>query len=169
MRRTFKVRRTYYMHTAFKNTLVVCLLALSIWFACSDNFVDNPNMNQAPRTFVTIFSSSELNPIRSRVTLNWWGDDPDGVVVGFIYTFDNNAADVQTWNAEQPTAGWTFTEETQETFILTLTGSDTVYSLWVKAIDDDGALLQNENGGFVLTYLESHLAHVPLARPCRRE
>ena len=73
------------------------------------------------------------------MTLTWWGDDPDGVVVGFIYTFDNNATDVQTWNTEQPTAGWTFTEETQETFVLTLTGSDTVYSLWVKAVDDDGA------------------------------
>ncbi|MCG8607427.1 hypothetical protein MJD09_20900 [bacterium] len=122
------------------NVLSSLLLAVTIClFGCSEDFADNPKGNQPPNTFVTFFSSNQLNPITSKVTLTWWGDDPDGVVVGFIYTFDPDAPSVQTWSATAPDPNWTFTENTQETFVLTLTGTDTTYSLWVKAIDDQGA------------------------------
>ncbi len=112
------------------------LLSLLIVFGCSDSFTDNPQPNQAPKTFVSIFSNRNLSPTTSRITINWWGDDPDGLVVGFVYTFDPNAPDVQTWSNDSPDPNWTFTTKTQETFTLTLAGTDTIYTIWVKAIDD---------------------------------
>lgn len=120
-------------------TRLLVFLLLVVAIACSENFSDNPGLNQPPKTFVTIFSNNPLNPITSKVTLNWWGDDPDGIVVGFIYTFDPNAANVQTWSNDTPDPNWTFTEKTQETFVLVLSGTDTTYTLWVKAVDDEGA------------------------------
>ncbi len=121
-----------------RQTRLLVFLLLGLAIACSENFSDNPSANQSPKTFVTIFSTNPLNPITSKVTLNWWGDDPDGIIVGFIYTFDQNAPNVQTWSNETPDPNWTFTEKTQETFVLTLSGTDTTYSLWVKAVDDEG-------------------------------
>jgi hypothetical protein len=80
-----------------------------------------------------------LNATISRQTFHWWGDDPDGIVVGFIYTFNDNAKNVESWNNDAPDPDWTFTTNTQETFNLRLSGTDTVYTLQVKAVDDDGA------------------------------
>ncbi len=115
-------------------------LVLAACFAgCSEDFSDNPQANQPPETHISIFSDNELNATTSRQTFNWWGDDPDGVVVGFIYTFDANAENVETWDSDSPALLWTFTEERGETFTLSLFGADTVYTLRVKAIDDDGA------------------------------
>jgi hypothetical protein len=123
---------------------ITILSSLFLWLTilfvgCSEDFADNPKGNQPPRTFVTIFTNNQLNSITSKVTLTWWGDDPDGIVEGFIYTFDPNAASVQTWSNDAPDPNWTFTENTQETFVLTLSGNDTSYTLWVKAVDDAGA------------------------------
>ena len=115
------------------------LLAIMLLVGCSENFSDNPNANQSPKTFLSFFTTNDLNPSISRQTLNWWGDDPDGIVVGFIYTFDNNAPNVDSWNNDAPAPNWTFTTETRETFSLTLSGADTVYTFRVKAVDDAGA------------------------------
>ncbi|MFQ5674526.1 MAG: hypothetical protein ACE5G1_01405 [bacterium] len=125
-----------------KTILTICLnllLSLLIVFGCSDNFTDNPKANQAPKTFVSIFSNRNLSPTTSKITINWWGDDPDGLVVGFIYTFDPTAPDVQTWSNDSPDPKWVFTTKTEETFTLTLAGNDTLYTFWVKAVDDADA------------------------------
>ncbi len=114
-------------------------LAAMLVLGCSENFSDNPHPNQPPETFITIFSERDLNAGISRQTLHWWGDDPDGKVAGFIYTFSANAAEVTSWNNASPAAAWTFTTKTRETFTLRLTGTDTTYTLRVKAVDDQGA------------------------------
>lgn len=106
---------------------------------CSEDFSDNPKLNQPPETYLSIFSENNLNPTTSRQTFHWWGDDPDGIVEGFIYTFDQNADNVENWDVNTPSPGWTYTTERSETFTLTLTGPDTTYNLRVKAIDDEGA------------------------------
>lgn len=114
-------------------------VACFLFIACSENFSDNPHPNQPPETFISIFSERDLNASISRQTLHWWGDDPDGAVVGFIYTFDDNAPELTNWNNASPAASWTFTTKTRETFTLRLEGTDTTYTLRVKAVDDQGA------------------------------
>lgn len=114
-------------------------VACCLIFACSENFSDNPHPNQPPETFISIFSERDLNAAISRQTLHWWGDDPDGAIVGFIYTFDNNAPELTSWSNASPAASWIFTTNTRETFTLRLAGTDTTYTLRVKAVDDQGA------------------------------
>lgn len=124
---------------SFNLILFNSLFLIFLVTGCSENFTDNPHPNQPPETFISIFTDRELNPTVSRKTFNWWGDDPDGMVVGFIYTFKENAKNVETWDNNAPNPDWTFTTETQKTFNLRLSGTDTVYTLKVKAIDDMGA------------------------------
>lgn len=114
------------------------LLFSATLLSCSEDFVDKPKSNLPPETYISVFSNNLLNSSTSRQTFNWWGDDPDGIVVGYIYTFDQNAENVSVWDSATPSPGWTFTTERGGTFTLVLTGSDTIYVLRVKAIDDLG-------------------------------
>lgn len=108
---------------------------------CSENISDAPKPNQPPVTHLALRSAApdSLSPTTSRQTLHWWGDDPDGRVVGFIYTFNPQAQNLPTWASNAVDADWTFTAETQETFTLRLAGTDTNYTFWVKAVDDQDA------------------------------
>jgi hypothetical protein len=56
--------------------------------------------------------------------VHWWGDDPDGFIAGYYISFDNRR--------------WSFTTRNDRVFALTLSGSDTTYSFWVRAVDDQG-------------------------------
>ncbi len=119
--------------------LGVWLVLIGWWLlGCSEDFTDHPHPNQPPETFISIFSDRDLHPTISRQTLHWWGDDPDGMVVGYIYTFKDDAANVTEWDSTAPAPDWIFTTQTTETFTLKLAGSDSVYILRVKAIDDKG-------------------------------
>lgn len=120
-----------------RNLFPIAILLLAS--GCSEDFTDNPKSNRPPETFTSIFTERDLNPTISRQTIHWWGDDPDGAVVGFIYTFKENAANVETWSNSASHPDWTFTTGTQETFTLQLSGNDTTYAFRVKAVDDQGA------------------------------
>jgi len=115
------------------------MLALACFAGCTENFSDNPNVNQPPKTFVSIFSEKDLNAGTSRQTFNWWGDDPDGIVAGFIYTFNPDATSLQEWHESSTSPDWTFTTTTRQIFNLRLAGTDTIFTFWVKAVDDAGA------------------------------
>ncbi len=120
---------------------ILGLLGLFI-LGCSQNITDSPKPNQPPVTHLALRSVApdSLQPTTSKQTLHWWGDDPDGRVIGFIYTFNPNAFNYAEWifsDAIPP--DWTFTTKTQETFTLRLAGTDTSYTFWVKAIDDQNA------------------------------
>lgn len=120
--------------------VTVILTACSMFITCSEHPTDTPKANQPPVTHIAVRTVADsLNATISKQTLHWWGDDPDGAVVGFIYTFNPNASNVQTWSSNASDPNWIFTEKTQETFTLTLSGLDTTYSFWVKAVDDAGA------------------------------
>ncbi len=124
-----------------KNSLIGLASALIVLASCSDHLTDSPNANQPPVTHLALRSVApdSLNPTTSKQTLHWWGDDPDGRVVGFIYTFNSNAGNLSSWTDNATDANWTFTPNTQETFTLRLAGTDTNYTFWVKAVDDQDA------------------------------
>lgn len=89
--------------------------------------------NLPPETYVTL-ADSVRNPTVYIQTINWWGDDMDGEVVGYEYRWSSDP--------EQPGCGlpadWTFTENTSEVFNLPVTEGIGSHSLEVRAKDDDG-------------------------------
>lgn len=121
-----------------QQALIAATLAL-LPLACSEHPTDALKSNLPPVTHIAVRSVADsLNATISKQTLHWWGDDPDGAVVGFIYTFNPNASNVQAWSNNASDPNWIFTEQTQETFTLKLSGTDTTYFFWVKAVDDEG-------------------------------
>ncbi len=59
----------------------------------------------------------------SRQILHWWGEDPDGEVMGYYYK----------WNYE---SGWTFTTAEADTFYLPLQVKFAEFSFQIKAVDN---------------------------------
>jgi hypothetical protein len=80
--------------------------------------------NKPPNTFLSLFPDSNISPQKTRVKITWWGDDPDGLVVGFQFSFDST--------------NWTYTTKNDSTFQLTISGNDSTFHFWVAAVDDKG-------------------------------
>jgi hypothetical protein len=103
--------------------LPLCVLLLAA-AGCSDSPSDGGAANTPPQTYLALVPDSALATGESRQHMHWWGDDPDGFVAGFQVSFDG--------------AAWTFTRSNDSVFTLTLSGSDTAYTLHVRAVDTQG-------------------------------
>lgn len=121
-----------------KKFIVPFLLLLILATYCSEKITDNPKPNQPPATYLTFYPDEYLAMTSSRQILHWWGDDPDGKVVLFLYTWDNNAAVPETFDDFSATGAWDTTSTYSDTFSLKFTELDTVYSFRICAVDDEG-------------------------------
>jgi len=118
---------------------VILLIWGIIAASCSEKIPDRPKPNQPPETHLSLYPEGGLHTTTSRQILHWWGDDPDGRVVGFIYTWEANAPNLTEWTETKQDPRWTFTTANSDTFALRFLGADTVYTFRVKAVDDLGA------------------------------
>lgn len=104
-------------------TIFISLAALLLMAACAET-PDDPRPNIPPETSISLSPDGELRTTTSRQHIHWWGDDPDGFVAGYQISFDS--------------INWTFTTKNDSVFALSLSGSDTAYTFFVRAIDDQG-------------------------------
>jgi len=80
--------------------------------------------NQPPETYLSLFPDSIISPQKTRIKITWWGDDPDGLVSAFRFSFDS--------------LNWTVTTKNDSNFQLVIVGNDSTFRFWVAAIDDNG-------------------------------
>ncbi len=112
------------MHSIHK---IVLLLTLgTLLFSCNESVVDNPVGNKSPDTFISLFPDSTIAQQRSLLKVSWWGDDPDGLIVGYYFKW------------EGIDSAWTFTTNTDSIFSLPIGTSDTTYNFLVSAVDNSG-------------------------------
>lgn len=120
------------MQYKLKAVLLFALVPL-LFVGCDSSLDGNLKDNIPPRTFLTVNSIdvSDESRLSSRVNISWWGDDPDGYIVGYEYAIDDTSA-----------GNWSFTTATDSTFILPITpGQETDEVLFaVRAIDNEGAV-----------------------------
>ena len=114
----------------------IILLLVSIFISllvasCTDDPVSNPAGNQPPNTGLFLYPDSIIIPQQSRLTVHWWGDDPDGLVIGFYFSWDN--------------INWTFTASNDSLFALQIGVSDTIYTFRVSAVDNEGNNIYDSN------------------------
>jgi len=124
-----KLSSKKFVWEVMKRTIGIVIFGF-VWVAlsCGERKVDNPLPNQPPETYLFLFTDTTLNTTTSRQILHWWGDDPDGFVVGYRYS----------WDPTLPEDQWTWTTQTSDTFSLAIPGADTVYVFSVRAVDDQG-------------------------------
>jgi len=80
--------------------------------------------NLSPETYLSLFPDSIISPQKTRIKITWWGDDPDGLLSGFRFSFDS--------------LNWTTTTKNDSNFQLIIVGNDSTFRFWVAAIDDKG-------------------------------
>ena len=61
----------------------------------------------------------------SRQELHWWGDDPDGEIVGYKYKWSSDTV-------------WTFTDLESGIFYVPIRSELDIFSFEVRAVDNDG-------------------------------
>jgi hypothetical protein len=91
---------------------------------CSEKFSTEPLPNLPPETFLSLLPDGTLRRTTSQQHIHWWGSDKDGLVVGYVISFDS--------------LQWTFTTNTDSTFSLLLTQQDTTYTFYAAAVDNAG-------------------------------
>lgn len=103
--------------------------------SCDSGLQGNLNENLPPSTSLTLdeITLTGGDRLTSQVDISWWGDDPDGYIIGYEYFI-----------GDADTAGdadWLFTERSDSTFILPIPEgnkeADVIFN--VRAIDDDEA------------------------------
>ncbi len=112
-------------------SVVVLLLVLS---SCSESPSGTGKDNQPPETSISLDPDGDLRTTSSRQHIHWWGDDPDGFVRGFFFSFDGQH--------------WTFTTKNDSLFSLSLAGRDTSYVFQVRAVDNAGNRVYDEAGPY---------------------
>ncbi len=97
-------------------------------YSCSET-VNQPLIpNIAPETEIFLFPDNpdSLNQQKSRLQVHWWGDDPDGLVLGYYFRWVGVS--------EQ----WSFTLANDSLFSLPIGSADTIYTFEVIAVDNEG-------------------------------
>ena len=111
--------------------LVMPLIILLYLWSCNKGFNGEFTANLPPETYTVVDTIIRFGDDRleSEVEIIWWGNDPDGFVVGYEFTFDDPL---------KPNTEWTFTERQDSIFILAPpAGSDTLdFTFSVRAIDN---------------------------------
>lgn len=114
----------------------IFFISLSIFLvftftSCKEDIVNNPIGNKPPETSLTLFPDSTITPQPSRLKVSWWGDDSDGLIVGYYYTWDG--------------IDWTFTDKNEIEFSLQIGAADTTYLFRVSAVDNGGNGIYDNN------------------------
>lgn len=107
----------------FLNGLIILGVVFLI-YSCSDPMTGNV-ANQPPQTYLSLFPDSVIRPGSSLKKISWWGDDPDGYIVGFRISLDSI-------NWSDPV------NKNDSTFFFNFNGNDTIFRVWVAAVDDKG-------------------------------
>lgn len=107
-----------------KVLLLLALLPALLFISCYEKLVEAPVDNQSPKTYIALFPDSTLSQQQSSLRIHWWGDDPDGLVIGYFISFDN--------------VNWKFTTSNDSLISFPISGADTTYIFRAAAVDNFG-------------------------------
>lgn len=94
-----------------------------------------PRPNQPPRTYLWLFPDSTIAQGVSKQRIRWWGDDPDGIVFGYLFAVDS--ANSRTPGIRKPdTLNWTWTFKNDTLISFPLRESTGVFTVYVRAVDN---------------------------------
>ena len=103
--------------------------------SCREHLVDAPLPDKTPKTALWLYPQSEIRAGVSKEQLHWWGEDPDGVVRGYLFGFRIVALPV-TSPSNPDTMRYVWTAATDTTILFPL---DTVFrrfAVTVRAVDN---------------------------------
>ncbi len=131
-----------------KNFNITLFLSASIllFSGCTKHLSSTATGILPPKTFVSAFpyrdstQTTNFNPQSSRLEIHWWADDGDGLVIGYIITFNKKI--------------WTFTTKDDSVFFLPLFQRDTTYAFTVAAINN--SFIGKLSGGDTVAFTDKN-------------
>ena len=120
--------------------IALALVTAGIAAGCTDTGVSGPRGNVRPTT--TIAFDTINTQLTSRVRAAWYGDDPDGFVRGFLFSWDRRS--------------WYFTLRNDSVFALALSGASGAYELSVVAVDNSARALPPADTLLVVAYADAN-------------
>ncbi|MDX1702257.1 MAG: hypothetical protein R3250_16640, partial [Melioribacteraceae bacterium] len=125
MKLTFSLR--YKKSMTIKLLGYLSIIAIGAMFiGCDNTLNDEPLINEVPETSLFLFPDDNISQQKSRLHVHWWGDDSDGLIVGFIFKW------------EGIDSLWSFTTSNDSIFALPIGTVDTSYLFSVSAVDNSG-------------------------------
>ncbi|MFA6467844.1 MAG: hypothetical protein WCW35_03030 [Bacteroidota bacterium] len=125
--------------------LFVALLSLS----CQKDLPNQPKQNQSPTTRLWITSDSLLNETVSRQHLYFYGEDPDGYVVGFVIAFVKDSASNFTKIPNPDTLSYVWTTRNDTVIALPLLQKKDRFTIIVRAVDNRFSPHAISNGALI--------------------
>lgn len=122
---------SYRLHIA---SLILLALALALP-SCKEHVADDPVPGQQPRTYLWLFPDGDVSTGVSRKHLRWWGESPDGLVRGYLFSFKVVTGTVTT--LPQPdTLRYTWVTKNDSTLLFPLDTLFRRFAVVVRAVDD---------------------------------
>jgi hypothetical protein len=119
----------------------VFILLLCISLSCREHLVDAPLANQTPKTALWLYPEAEIRAGVSKQQLHWWGEDPDGVVRGYLFGFRIVSLSVTTPPVPD-TMRYVWTTATDTTILFPLDSLFRRFAVTVRAVDNSFGGLQ---------------------------
>lgn len=66
---------------------VLLLTFMLLPSGCKEHVADNPVAGKPPQTFLWLFPDGDIAVGVSRTHLRWWGESPDGLIRGYLFSF----------------------------------------------------------------------------------
>lgn len=117
--------------------LFILFTALAIFNSCrKDETINKPKPNIPPRTFLWIQTDTthDLNPTISRQIIRWWGEDPDGLVRGYLFAYFKT--DSVPPHTIPDTLGYSWVEKNDTAISFPLYTALERFTIIVKAVDN---------------------------------
>lgn len=106
--------------------LFLILISILFIISCDETVNDAPIENQSPETHLFLYADSEISQQKSKLQVHWWGDDKDGLVIGFLIKWDGIDEN------------WTYTPSNDSIFSLPIGTVDTSFTFFAAAVDNAG-------------------------------
>jgi hypothetical protein len=113
----------------------IVFLFLIVALSCEEKIADNPVVEGPPKTFLWLFPDTTVGVGVSRQDMHWWGEDPDGLVVGFLFSFGIVTTD-RFAPPEPDTLRYTWLTSNDSTIFFPLDTLFRRYLVVVRAVDN---------------------------------
>jgi hypothetical protein len=103
--------------------------------SCSESINDSPVANATPRSFLWLFPDSTIGTGVSRQHLRWWGEDPDGLVQGYLFAYAATQGRVTAF-PQPDTLRYSFVTRNDSVFAFPLDTLFRYYTVYVRSLDN---------------------------------
>jgi len=115
-------------------SLTLLLVFTLLMSSCREHVADIPVASKPPQTFLWLYPDGEVGTGVSRAHLRWWGESPNGLVRGFLFSFKVVTGSVTTLPTPD-TLRYSWVTKNDSTFLFPMDTLFRKFAVVVRAVD----------------------------------